>query len=227
MIVLKLGLHPGSKVAESGTGSGNLSVSMIKALFPKGHLYTFEFNEVRVQKAQQDFAQLGLDEYVTCTHRDVLAEGFFLDDKVTAGSMDACFLDLPSPERAVTHAYQVLSKKGKVCNFSPCIEQVQKVTEAMAKIGFYDIRTFEVLNHEIENKAFQYNSIFDKNNEEATDKDGPVFHEQANKKRIAKKKETIMNKRKMKSLSKQMAPVSSQQPLMRGHTGYLTFAIKF
>lgn len=35
------------------------------------------------------------------------------------------------------------------------------------------------------------------------------------------------NKRKMKQLDKEMKPVSTQQAEMRGHTGYLTFAIKF
>lgn len=172
MIVAKLGLRPGFRVAESGTGSGNLSVSIAKAIFPRGHLFTFEFNQMRAARASQDFAQLGLDEFVTCTHRDVLADGFLLDDRVTASSVDACFLDLPSPERAVPHAYAVLKPKGKVCNFSPCIEQVQKVVEAMAAIGFFDIRTFECLSHEIENKAFQYNSIFDKQNEVAETDNG-------------------------------------------------------
>ena len=61
---------------------------------------------------------------MTVTHRDVLSNGFLLDDKVTPNSIDACFLDLPSPEVAVKHAYQILGKKGRLCNFSPCIEQV-------------------------------------------------------------------------------------------------------
>ena len=90
---------------ESGTGSGSLSVSMTKSIFPKGHLYTFEFNKMRVEKAGDDFQKLGLSEYITVTHRDVLADGFLLEDKIVEGSMDACFLDLPSPELAVKHAY--------------------------------------------------------------------------------------------------------------------------
>ena len=35
----------------------------------------------------------------------------------------------------------------------------------MASIGFYDIRTFECLSREMENKSFSYNSIFDKSDE--------------------------------------------------------------
>lgn len=136
-------------MVESGTGTGSLSVSMIKALLPRGQLFTYEFNEHRMIKAGEDFVKLGLDQYCTVTHRDVLEKGFLLDDKVTAGSIDACFLDLPRPETAVKHAYQILKPKAKLCNFSPCIEQVQKVSEELASVGFYDIRTFECLSREI------------------------------------------------------------------------------
>ena len=124
MIISRLGLKPGMKVVESVTGTCSLSVSMAKTLFPYGHLYTFEFNQMRYQKAKEDFLKLGLSEYVTVNHRDVLAEGFLLEDKVVKESVDAVFLDLPRPEEAVAHAYLVLKKKGKICNFSPCIEQV-------------------------------------------------------------------------------------------------------
>ena len=32
----------------------------------------------------------------------------------------------------------------------------------MAKLGFYDIRTFETLNREVELGTFKFNSIYDK-----------------------------------------------------------------
>ena len=98
MIISRLGLLPGHKVAESGTGTCSLSVSLIKTIYPKGHLFTFEFNEQRQKSAEQDFKNLGLTPFVTSIHRDVLGEGFLLDEKVKAESMDAVFLDLPRPE---------------------------------------------------------------------------------------------------------------------------------
>jgi tRNA (adenine57-N1/adenine58-N1)-methyltransferase catalytic subunit len=108
----------------------------MKAILPTGRLFTFEFNADRVVKAKVDFKRLGLDNYVTVTHRDVLSNGFTLqkdsDEKiktgeenearVAPGSIDAIFLDLPSPHVAVPHAYEVLRKRGRLCNFSPCIE---------------------------------------------------------------------------------------------------------
>mmetsp|Transcript_23742 Transcript_23742/g.32347 ORF Transcript_23742/g.32347 Transcript_23742/m.32347 type:complete len:98 (+) Transcript_23742:518-811(+) len=75
--------------------------------------------------------------------------------------MDAVFLDLPSPEKAIKHAYQVLKPKGRVCNFSPCIEQVQAVAIEMAKLGFYEIRTIECLAREQIVKQAQYYSLDD------------------------------------------------------------------
>ena len=47
MILMQLKLTNGMRVVESGTGSGSLSVSLIKSIFPAGHLFTFEFNEQR------------------------------------------------------------------------------------------------------------------------------------------------------------------------------------
>jgi len=96
------------RIVESGTGSGSLSVSLIKGILPQGYLYTFEFNEERVKRAKLDFERLGLADNVTVTHRDVLKNGFLLDGKVVPNSIDAIFLDLPSPEQAVPHAASVL-----------------------------------------------------------------------------------------------------------------------
>ena len=81
-MLFRLNLKPGFKVVESGTGSGSLSASIIKAILPTGHLYTYEFNGNRVAGAKEDFEKLGFyPDLVTVTHRDVLGEGFLLKDK--------------------------------------------------------------------------------------------------------------------------------------------------
>jgi len=78
-ILFRLHLRPGMTVVESGTGSGSLSNALIKAILPTGHLFTYEFNENRANGAREDFGKLGFaPEFVTVTHRDVLAGGFLL-----------------------------------------------------------------------------------------------------------------------------------------------------
>ena len=90
-------------MVESGTGSGSLSTSLMRAIIPSGHLYTYEFNQMRSEKAREDFIRLGLGPNVTVTHRDVLANGFLLNNEesgvkiVEENSIDAVFLDLPRP----------------------------------------------------------------------------------------------------------------------------------
>mmetsp|Transcript_7671 Transcript_7671/g.12900 ORF Transcript_7671/g.12900 Transcript_7671/m.12900 type:complete len:93 (-) Transcript_7671:54-332(-) len=92
----------------------------------------------------------------------------------------------------------------------------------MAKLGFYDIRTFESLSREMENTTFNYNSIY----KDAEDKEAKAGEQSKQIKLNLQKKETT-SKRKAKQLGKQLTPASLQQAFMRGHTGYLTFAIKF
>lgn len=91
------------RVVESGTGSGSLSTSIVRSLLPSGHLFTYEFNQHRAERAREDFAKLGFGHAVTVTHRDVLSNGFILRDEendttlVDEGTIDAVFLDLPRP----------------------------------------------------------------------------------------------------------------------------------
>ncbi|PFH32546.1 tRNA methyltransferase complex GCD14 subunit protein [Besnoitia besnoiti] len=63
----------------------------------------------------------------------------------TPGSIDGLFLDVPSPWLALEHVNTALREGGRFVNFSPCIEQVQRVCESLCGRGYQGIRTFEVL----------------------------------------------------------------------------------
>uniref|UniRef100_H2Z0U5 tRNA (adenine(58)-N(1))-methyltransferase catalytic subunit TRMT61A n=1 Tax=Ciona savignyi TaxID=51511 RepID=H2Z0U5_CIOSA len=143
MILFQLDLKPGSVVCESGTGSGSLSHAIIRTIAPSGYLHTVEFHEGRAEKARLEFKEHGLSNYVTVYHRDVLKDGF----PVTSVA-DAIFLDIPSPENAISTASNALKKSGgRLCSFSPCIEQVQRTCSALRQkgSGFRDIQIFELV----------------------------------------------------------------------------------
>ncbi|XP_038075281.1 tRNA (adenine(58)-N(1))-methyltransferase catalytic subunit TRMT61A-like [Patiria miniata] len=149
LITLQLELKPGSVVVESGTGSGSVSHAFARTIAPNGHLHTFEFHEQRAVKAREDFKDHGISHLVTVAHRDVLEHGFGIDFTV-----DAVFLDLPCPWRAVSHAKKILKTSGgKICSFSPCIEQVQRTCEELGSLGFSDISTFECLQRNYEHRT--------------------------------------------------------------------------
>ncbi|KAG8449285.1 hypothetical protein GDO86_016086 [Hymenochirus boettgeri] len=141
IITMMLELKPGSVVCESGTGSGSLSHAIIRTVAPTGHLYTVEFHQQRAEKAMEEFQQHKVSHLVTVKNQDVCKEGFGVSDIA-----DAVFLDIPSPWEAIRHAKSALkSEGGRICSFSPCIEQVQRTCLVLAEHGFTEINTLEIL----------------------------------------------------------------------------------
>ena len=55
MILMNLELRSGSFVIEAGTGSGSLSHSIARTIAPNGKLFTFDFNQKRVEIAREEF----------------------------------------------------------------------------------------------------------------------------------------------------------------------------
>ena len=142
-IITGLEVCPGKTLIEAGTGSGSLSAAFEAALQPSGRLYTFEFNADRKPQTDLLFQHLGLlNKTVFTEQRDVIASGF---PESLDSSADCLFLDLPAPWSVVQAARRALKEGGRLCLFSPCIEQVTKNCHALTAHHFKDVRTFEVL----------------------------------------------------------------------------------
>ncbi|KAF7797489.1 hypothetical protein EIP86_008688 [Pleurotus ostreatoroseus] len=144
-----LDIKPGSKVIEAGTGSGSFSHSTARTIGPAGHLWSYEFHQMRAEKAREEFTRHGMDQIVTLTHRNVCKDGFTVVDTV-----DAVFLDLPAPWDAIQHAKVALRKDRttRICCFSPCMEQVLRTVSALNEAGFTEITMYETLMrpHQVE-----------------------------------------------------------------------------
>ncbi|KAK4309980.1 hypothetical protein Pmani_018447 [Petrolisthes manimaculis] len=149
MVVIQLEVGPGSVVCEAGTGSGSLSHALMRAIGPTGKLYTCDFHKERVKIATEEFECHGLGPRVNVSERDVCVEGFGVK-----GVADAVFLDLPKPWEALPHAVSAMKPSGgRVCSFSPCIEQVSRACETMTALGLLEITTLECLIREFQVKT--------------------------------------------------------------------------
>jgi len=137
-----LGVKPGSVVIEAGTGSGSFSHSVARTIGDCGTLYSFEFHETRVSRAQEEFHAHGLSDIIKLSHRNVCKDGFGLED-----AADAIFLDLPAPWDAINYARTSLKKDraARICCFSPCMEQVLRTVAALNEASFSDVTMFETL----------------------------------------------------------------------------------
>ncbi|XP_068456150.1 tRNA (adenine(58)-N(1))-methyltransferase catalytic subunit TRMT61A isoform X2 [Clinocottus analis] len=201
-ITMMLELKPGAVVCESGTGSGSLSHAILRSIAPSGHLHTVEFHQQRAEKAAEEFKEHQVDRLVTVRNQDVCKDGFGV-----TGVADAVFLDIPSPWEAVRHAKTAMKRRGgRLCSFSPCIEQVQRTCEALVDQGFQELSTLEVLLrvHDVRTVYLPLPDFGPDAEADIVDGDGAKTAPQA-------------------SVCLKATNLPREMP---GHTGYLTFATK-
>ncbi|CAG8520720.1 10373_t:CDS:2 [Paraglomus brasilianum] len=216
-ITTVLDLKPGSIVLESGTGSGSFSHSIARTIAPHGHLYTYEFHEERAKFARQEFSDHGLGNIISIECRDVCKNGFNIENCV-----NAVFLDLPAPWEAIASAKAAFKQNqiGKICCFSPCLEQVQRTCVVLNEAGFSEIQMFECLVRTHDVHTIPVYTI--------SDAVAKLKVQQAKKrKRVSDDEDREMVPEQSKQEGKSDPPnlyVSRTTRETKGHTSYLTFA---
>ena len=138
LIIMYSGIGPGSRVVEAGTGTGALTSAIAHYVRPDGKVYTYEVRQEFQKNAQKNLERAGLVDYVELKEGDV-TEGIEETD------LDAVILDLATPWLVIPHAYDALKGSGALVSFSPTIDQVVKVVEALTDHGFVGIETIETL----------------------------------------------------------------------------------
>ena len=135
----------GNKIIEAGMGSASLTSALSRYSQPTGHVNTFELRRIAFEQAKENLKLMGLESGVTCTLGDLFEALTQLQD------IDFITLDIPNTWEAVPKIKDSLSENGKVCLFTPVIEQVHKNIISLREHGFYNIialemfrRTFQV-----------------------------------------------------------------------------------
>jgi len=138
LIVMLSGIGPGSRVVESGTGTGSLTTALAHYVGPTGKVYTYELRPEFQKNARKNLERSKLIERVEMKSGDV-TQGFDVQN------VDAVILDLAVPWLVIPHAYNALKPSGIIVSFSPTIDQVVRATEALRENGFVFIETIECL----------------------------------------------------------------------------------
>ena len=138
LIIMYSGIGPGSRVVEAGTGTGALTSAIAHYIKPAGRVYTYEIRQEFQKNAKKNLERAGLLDYVELKEGNVTEE---IEEK----DLDAVILDMATPWLVIPHAYNALKGSGMLVSFSPTIDQVVKVVEALTDYGFVCIETVETL----------------------------------------------------------------------------------
>jgi tRNA (adenine57-N1/adenine58-N1)-methyltransferase len=137
-ILIKMGIGPGTRVVEAGTGSGAFTTALAWAVGPGGHVISYEVRTEMQNLARKNLDRLGLLERVTLKERDIV-EGFDETD------VDALFLDVQNAYDYVGQARQTLKPGGYLGSILPTTNQVSKMLEALYQHDFAFVDVCELI----------------------------------------------------------------------------------
>ena len=137
-ILITMGVGPGQRVMEAGTGSGSMTIALSYAVGPAGKVISYEQRPEMQNLARKNLARLGLDDRVDFKLRDI-GEGFDETDS------DAFFLDVANPYDYIPQVRAALKPGGFFCSLIPTYNQVEKLLHALHRNKFAFIEMCEIL----------------------------------------------------------------------------------
>jgi len=137
-ICLRLGVGPGQRILEAGSGSGALTLAFSWFCGPGGEVHSCEAREEFYKLARRNLNWAGLGDNVTLYHRDI-AEGFPIQ------GADALFLDMRTPWEHLSHVPQALKAGAQLGFLLPTVEQVSALLRGLEQGPYDDIEVCELL----------------------------------------------------------------------------------
>jgi tRNA (adenine57-N1/adenine58-N1)-methyltransferase len=140
-ILVYADVGPGSLVLEAGTGSGALTMALVRAVGPEGSVISVERREDHAEHARQAIERFfrSLPDNLELRVGDV-------EDMVAGVQPDRIVLDLPQPWDVVDAAVESLQGGGVFCSYVPTVPQMQQTVETLRASGaFIELSSFETL----------------------------------------------------------------------------------
>jgi tRNA (adenine57-N1/adenine58-N1)-methyltransferase len=143
LMAVKLGVHSGSRVVETGTGSGATTALMAYLVQPSGMVYTYDINPEFQAVARKNIEKLGLSQYVTFKVGDARL-GF------EERGVDAGVLDVGDPWEVVRSMKEAMKPSAPMAAVTPTTNQAEKLVAKMREEGFVALETMEILLRHLE-----------------------------------------------------------------------------
>ncbi len=136
-ILVTMGIGPGQRVMEAGSGSGSMTIALAHAVGAEGRVISYEIRPDMQNLARKNVSRLGLEARVDFKLRDI-AQGF---DETDA---DAFFLDVPNPFDYIAQVRAALKPGGFLCSLVPTVNQVEELLHALRRERFAFLEVCEI-----------------------------------------------------------------------------------
>lgn len=132
-------IHPGARVVEIGTGPGALTMALLRAVGPDGHVVSYEAREDFCKMAQTNVRQfLGDAPNWTLKLADATAG-------IEERDVDRMIMDIAEPWTLLAPAAQALRPGGALIAYVPTALQVKQFVDAARTSGFAAVQAMETL----------------------------------------------------------------------------------
>jgi len=137
-ILFHMGIGPGKRVIECGTGSGGLTTALAYMVGTTGKVYSYE------RKAQiQDLAIKNLTKFGLQNRVDFKVGN--AEDGFDEENVDAIILDLPNPQDYLHHVRKSLRGGGSLGMILPTFNQVEIILRELKLANFAMVEVSEIL----------------------------------------------------------------------------------
>jgi tRNA (adenine57-N1/adenine58-N1)-methyltransferase catalytic subunit len=137
-ILVNMGIGPGQRVIEAGTGSGGLTVALAHSVGVQGQVISYEVRPEIQEVARKNLQRLGLIDRVILKQRDIV-EGF------EESGMDAFFLDVQKPHDFIPQVRSTLKPGGFFGCILPTANQAIRLLPVLNENHFAFIEICEIL----------------------------------------------------------------------------------
>lgn len=137
-ILVTMGIGPGQRVLEAGTGSGSLTIALAFSVGPLGKVFSYDARPEMQAMARYNLDRVGLVDRVDLKTRRI-EEGF---DEI---GIDAIFLDVPNPYDYLEQVKTALKPGGFFGTILPTTNQVTLLLSALHRNRFAFVDVVEVL----------------------------------------------------------------------------------